>query len=71
MAQWTEADVAALKAAVASGILSVKYSGPPAREIQYQSLSEMRRLLAEMTADVATRAGTQPAYRLVSTKKGL
>lgn len=71
MATWTEADVAQLKAAVASGVLSVEYAGPPARRITYQSLAEMRSLLASMEADVAQAAGTRQSYRLAATRKGL
>lgn len=65
--EWTAEDIATLKKAVASGILSVTYAGPPARSITYQSLAEMRKLLAEMTATSA--AGTP--YRVVATRKGL
>lgn len=63
MAIWTQADIDALKAAVASGILTVSYSGPPARTITYQSLDAMRALLAEMVADVGSEAGTRRRYR--------
>lgn len=67
---WTQADIDALKAAVASGLLSVSYAGPPARTMTYQSLAEMRALLAEMVATVAgTAGGTR--YRLAATRKGL
>jgi hypothetical protein len=64
---WTAEDITTLKAAVASGVLSVEYSGPPARRITYQSLSEMRALLAEMVAHVD---GSRRPYRLAQTKKG-
>jgi hypothetical protein len=57
MATWTQADVDNLKTAVASGILSVRYDGPPARTITYQNLNDMRSLLAEMQRDVARAAG--------------
>ena len=70
MAIWTEADVSALKAAVASGILSVRYEGPPARQITYHSLTEMRSLLASMVADVSAASGS-PSYRLIATSKGV
>ncbi len=68
---WTQTDVDALKIAVKSGTLSVSYSGPPARTVVYQSLSQMRELLAEMVAQVANAAGTRSNYRLIATKKGL
>lgn len=66
--EWTEAEIAALRAAVASGVLTVSYAGPPARSVTYQSLAEMRSLLAEMTASAST---TSTNYRLASTRKGL
>jgi hypothetical protein len=69
MSTWTEADLAALRAAVASGIQTVAYDGPPRRSITYQSLAEMRSLLASMQADVSSAAGT-PRYRFVTTRKG-
>ena len=71
MSTWTQSDIDSLKAAVGSGILTVRYDGPPARTITYQSLAEMRALLAAMQRDVATTAGTATSYRLVSTRKGL
>lgn len=67
MATWTAADLATLKAAVASGILQVSYSGPPARTITYQSLAEMRKLLADMVREL----NGPPSYRLAATRKGL
>lgn len=67
VAFWTQAEIDALKAAVASGVLSVTYAGPPARTITYQSLADMRALLAEM---VATSTNGTP-YRLAATRKGL
>lgn len=70
MSTWTQADVDALKVAVASGVLSVRYDGPPARTITYHSLTEMRALLASMQQDVA-RAGGGSSYRLATTRKGL
>jgi hypothetical protein len=70
MSLWTQADVDTLKSAVASGILTVRYDGPPARMITYQSLSEMRALLASMVQDVAAAAG-RPKYSLLSSRKGV
>ena len=63
---WTTADIESLKTAVASGILTVRYDGPPGRTITYQSLSEMRSLLAEMQRETKSA----PAYRLAQTRKG-
>jgi len=70
LATWTQSDIDTLKAAIATGVLSVRYSGPPAREVQYHSLREMRDLLAEMIADVAGTAGTRQGYRKAATSKG-
>jgi hypothetical protein len=71
MATWTQADVDALKLAVGSGVLSVRYDGPPARQITYHSLAEMRSLLASMQQDVARAAGRVSGYTLAATRKGL
>jgi phosphate uptake regulator len=70
MSTWTQADVDSLKAAVASGILTVRFDGPPSRMITYQSLREMRDLLASMLSDVASSQG-KASYILASTRKGL
>lgn len=64
----TEAD--ALKAAIVSGVLSVSYSGPPARTVTYQSLDAMRRLHAAMVADIAQAAGTRVAVRYPTIRSG-
>lgn len=70
MGIWTQTDIDTLKAAVASGVLQVRYDGPPARMVQYQSLREMRELLASMVADVAAASGGT-SYVLAATRKGL
>lgn len=64
---WTAEDIATLRAAVASGVLSVSYAGPPARSVTYQSLGAMRELLAEMQRQVHKA----PTYRLGAVHKGL
>jgi hypothetical protein len=73
---WTQADIDTLKAAIlglASGekVQTVTYGGPPARSVVYHAvdLPEMRKLLAEMVADVAQQAGGT-RYRLAKTTKG-
>ncbi len=63
---WTQADIDKLKAAVATGVMEVTYSGPPSRTVKYHSLADMRSLLSEMTREV-TEA---PPYRLMRTSKG-
>lgn len=67
---WSQADIDALKVAVASGILTVRYDGPPARTITYQSLADMRALLGEMRQDVARSAGKRTTT-FATTRKGL
>lgn len=66
MAGWTQADVDKLKAAIASGALSVSYAGPPARSITYQSTDAMLKALSLMERSV--NGGTP--YRLAKTRKG-
>jgi hypothetical protein len=63
---WTQADIDALKAAVKTGALRVKYAD---REVTYHSLTEMRSLLAEMIADVGAAAGGKP-YTVATHSKG-
>lgn len=65
--EWSQQEIDTLRAAVASGVLTVTYDGPPRRSITYQSLSDMRDLLASMTA---TSVAGVP-YRLAATRKGL
>lgn len=67
---WTTADVENLERAVASGVLSVEYDGPPKRKVEYQSLGDMRKALAGMRAAVA-RQGGRKGYRLASVSKGI
>lgn len=63
---WTQSDIDKLKAAVASGVLSVSYDGPPKRQVTYQSLRDMRDLLAEMRREV----NGGDTFRLAATSKG-
>jgi hypothetical protein len=51
---WTQADVARLKAAIASGQLSVRYGD---RQISYQSTDAMLTALDRMQAEVAANSG--------------
>lgn len=67
---WTADDVATLKAAVLSGVLQVSYNGPPARSVTYNSLAEMRKLLAEVVAAVNDAAGTRQPFRFAAHSKG-
>lgn len=71
MAGWTQTDIDTLKAAIASGVLSVSYSGPPARSVTYQSTEAMLQALAVMQQEVSATAGNGTRYRLGATRKGL
>ena len=66
---WTAEELATLRAAVASGVLTVSYAGPPSRSVTYQSLDAMRALLAEMDASV--NPPTAVPFRLARSSKGL
>lgn len=47
---WTQSDIDALKAAMAQGIKRVRYvSG----EVEYQSVDDMRKVLADMQREVS------------------
>lgn len=57
---FTQQQINALEAAIASGTLSVRYGD---RQVTYQSLSEMRRLLRQMRAEAGAAAGQRPRRR--------
>lgn len=51
---WTQTDIDRLKAAIATGARRVEYgSGETRRVVEYRSLSEMEKILAEMQDDIA------------------
>lgn len=51
---WTQTDIDALKAAIATGALKVKFgAGPDEREITYRSLADMNATLAQMQAELS------------------
>ncbi len=52
---WTQADITALEAAVKGGTLRVRFGD---REVQYQSMGEMLKLLQTMKDAVAIKEGT-------------
>lgn len=62
--EWTQADIDALKTAIARGVRSVTYAD---RTVVYHSLAEMLQLLSTM----AHAADVVPDYRLVAHSKGL
>jgi hypothetical protein len=51
---WTEADIASLEAAINGGTLRVRFGD---REVQYQSMADMLKLLQYMKDTVAVAAG--------------
>lgn len=63
---WTEADRDALRSAIARGVQQVVLAG---ESVTYQSLKEMRELLAEMERGLATNPAAQ-SYRLAVVSKG-
>ncbi len=67
---WTQTDVETLRAAIASGLLSVSYGGPPARTVEYQSTDAMLKVLALAVAELANTAGTRRTHRFATVKKG-
>lgn len=71
---WSQSDLEQVRGAVLSlatgaRVVSVTYTGPPARSVTYGivDLAELRALLAEMTREL----GGGATYRLASTNKGL
>lgn len=66
---WTESDVLKLEAAIASGVQTVTFDGPPRRSVTYQTTSEMVKALALMRASIAQAAG-KSSVGFASTKKG-
>lgn len=77
MGLWTVEDRDRIKAAVlelATGarVVTVNYSGPPSRSVTYHTadLPQLRSLLAEAEADVASASGGRTVVRYASLKKG-
>jgi hypothetical protein len=68
---YTQAEIDALKAAIASGILTVRFSGPPERTVQYQSTQAMIEALSQMVAQTNNAAGTRRSIRVAIVKKGV
>ena len=52
---WTQADITALEAAIKGGTLRVRFGD---REVQYQSMGDMLKLLQNMKDAVAIKEGT-------------
>jgi hypothetical protein len=61
---WTQADVDALKAAIATGARSVRYGD---KTVEYRSLDEMRQVLRDMQDEVSpATAGARCSYATFS-----
>lgn len=63
---WSQAEIDALKKAIATGALSVHYTD---RSVVYQSTDAMLKALALMEKEVNPAAS--PNYRLAQTSKGV
>lgn len=61
---WTQADIDALKISIKRGVLSVSFAD---RSVTYNSLKEMRELLADMERDVNSARG----FRVSAHVKGV
>lgn len=61
---WTQTDIDKLKAAMASGVLSVRYGVN--HQVQYQSLDDMARQLKRMEDEVAAANGSSNYRRSVA-----
>lgn len=67
---WTQADIDALKTAIASGrgVHSLTFGD---QTVSFNSPREMLELLAVMQRDVQATAGTRQGYRVAATSKGV
>jgi len=66
---WDQAAVDTLKSAIASGVLSVHFDGPPSRSVTYQSIEQMLQALSLMQKEV--QGDSAVTYRLAATSKGV
>lgn len=64
---FTQEQIEALEAAIATGTLKVKYAD---REVTYQDTASMLKALAVMKGEVAAAAG-EAGFRRIATNKGL
>jgi hypothetical protein len=65
---WTQSDVDALKAAIASGVRVVEYHD---RKVEYQTTHEMLEALGPMQQEVNATNHTAKPFIRVGTSKGL
>jgi hypothetical protein len=68
---WTQAQVDALQAAIATGVKRVEYEQPNGarKVVEYHSIHEMMTVLATAQQSLNATAG-KPAYSLIATRKG-
>lgn len=59
MSSWTQAQLDAVKEAIASGALKVKYQD---KEVTYRSTDELIRLKNEMEKDLGTKSKTMTRF---------
>ena len=66
---WTQADIDALKAAIAGGAVlqSMTFAD---QTFEFRSMDDMLKALALMQQEVNAAAGTPRGYRLAATSKG-
>jgi len=64
---YTQTQLEALQAALASGELSVRFAD---RQVTYRSIEELKAAIAEVQAALQTTAGTRVRQHLVHTDKG-
>lgn len=66
---YTQTQLEALQAALASGELEVSHEG---RRIRYRSIAELEQAIARVQAHLTVQSGKKPVRRiLVATTKGL
>jgi hypothetical protein len=63
---YTQDDIDALTAAIATGAQKVTFgSGPDSRTVEYRSLSDMNAILATMSAEVNPTPAARPRVSVV------
>jgi hypothetical protein len=67
---WSQSDVDALKAAIADGrgVRSITFGD---QSVTFNSIDDMLKLLAVMTADVSATSGSQTRTRYAAMSKGV
>lgn len=66
MAEYTQEQLAAIRAAIASGTLRVRYGSPP-KEVEYRSLAEMIEIEQRISVALAGESGTaRPIWNRVN-----